>query len=455
MKSIERKSKISANKGITHVSVEGYKSIYSKQTIDIKPLTVIAGSNSSGKSSIMQPILLLKQTLDSSYDPGPLLLNGPNVRVTTFDQCLSNINNVKRKDRFNVSITRTSTKTLTVEFNKEDGNICVSNLDYKNNINKNDDVTILNNMNRVDIKKIIPKELNNLFANIASSDSKAKVDWTVVRNRCFLEFLPLIKIGRVFRPFPSISPSDEFVSDIKQIIHIPGLRGNPERTYPVTAVGNTFPGTFEKYTASVISQWQQNGNNKLKSMCDDLKLLGLTWKVSATRINDTQVEIKVGRLNHFQKDGSDDLVNIADVGFGLSQVLPIIVALHTALPGQLVYVEQPEIHLHPKAQTLLASVFVNAINRGVKLVIETQSSLLLLGIQALVAEKKISPENIKLHWFNRSYKYGITKISSANIDKMGAFGKWPEDFDDVVLEAQSRYLDAVDAYVYESAKDEK
>ncbi|NTV50272.1 MAG: AAA family ATPase [Geobacteraceae bacterium] len=452
MKLADKKVKISTNRGITQISVEGYKSIYDKQIIDIKPLTIIAGANSSGKSSIMQPILMIKQTLDSSYDPGPLLLNGPNVRATTFEQCLSSVINKAIKESFSVSISIGNSRTLRLEFNKENNSICIATMKYKS---KTEDITIISKMHRDEIRKLVPNEIQNIFSKLSSSKDGIKIDWKVVRNRCFLEFLPLIKQGRAFRSLPAMSPSDEFISDIKQIIHIPGLRGNPERTYPVTAVGNTFPGTFEKYTASVIAQWQHNNSAKLDAMCRDLKFLGLTWKIAATRINDTQVELKVGRLNHYQKGNNDDLVNIADVGFGLSQVLPILVALHAAIPGQLVYVEQPEIHLHPKAQTLLATVFVNAINRGIKLVVETQSSLLLLGMQALVAEKKISPENIKLHWFNRSYKHGVTKVSSTEFDMIGAFGKWPEDFDDVVLEAQSRYLDAVDAYNQEGACNEK
>src|SRR5579864_8197132 len=74
---------------ITRVTVGGFKSISQEQSIEIKPLTILAGANSSGKSSIMQPLLLLKQTLESTYDPGPLLLNGPNVTFTSSDQFLS------------------------------------------------------------------------------------------------------------------------------------------------------------------------------------------------------------------------------------------------------------------------------------------------------------------------------------------------------------------------------
>ena len=63
--------------GITKIAVKGFKSIAEEREIDIRPLTILAGANSSGKSSIMQPLLMLKQTLEAPYDPGPLLIDGP------------------------------------------------------------------------------------------------------------------------------------------------------------------------------------------------------------------------------------------------------------------------------------------------------------------------------------------------------------------------------------------
>jgi len=59
---------------ITAITVRGFKSLYTESCVEIRPLTILAGANSSGKSSIMQPLLLLKQTLEAPYDPGPLLL---------------------------------------------------------------------------------------------------------------------------------------------------------------------------------------------------------------------------------------------------------------------------------------------------------------------------------------------------------------------------------------------
>lgn len=88
------------NNGITKIAVKGFKSIAEECKIDIRPLTILAGANSSGKSSIMQPLLMLKQTLNAPYDPGPLKIDGPSVQFTLADQFFSKLTNEKRSDRF-------------------------------------------------------------------------------------------------------------------------------------------------------------------------------------------------------------------------------------------------------------------------------------------------------------------------------------------------------------------
>src|SRR5262249_55450686 len=150
-----------------------------------------------------------------------------------------------------------------------------------------------------------------------------------------------------------------------------------------------------------------------------------TWKVVANPASDTRVELQVGRLPKQSMSEGYDLVNIADVGVGVSQTLPVLVALYAASPGQLVYLEQPETHLHPRAQSAMARVLADAAKRGVRIIVETHSSLLLLGIQTLVAEGEMAPGLIKLHWFSRDAA-GATTVRSADLDEAGAYGDWPE-----------------------------
>src|SRR6266446_8030000 len=104
--------------GITRITVAGFKSISQEQSLEIRPLTILAGANSSGKSSIMQPLLLLKQTLEATYDPGALLLNGPNVKFTSTDQLLSRVNLRRAVHSFQVGVEIERERMLTTYFTR-------------------------------------------------------------------------------------------------------------------------------------------------------------------------------------------------------------------------------------------------------------------------------------------------------------------------------------------------
>ena len=211
----------------------------------------------------------------------------------------------------------------------------------------------------------------------------------------------VLKRSQCFLGFESQDGSNFLGADIGvrpvifNTIHLPGLRGNPERIYKLTSIGPLYPGTFENYAASVIHEWQQTKDKRLKTLGDALHTLGLTEQVGTKKIGDVGIELQVGRLGSTNIDDRD-MVNIADVGFGVSQVLPVLVAVIAAEPGCLVYLEQPELHLHPRAQIALAQVLADAAKRGVRVVAEAHSSLLLLGIQTLVAEGDLPPELVNM-----------------------------------------------------------
>ena len=423
------------------ISVAGYKSLVNKQRIEIRPLTILAGANSGGKSSIMQPVLLLKQTLDAPYDPGSLLLGGSNVRLTSAAQLLS-------KKSGSLAI-----KEFSVEFEIDSRKI---ELCFRHVPDKGLDI-FSNTVSDEGIEVVITSDAGDLAA-LQKKVEKLGMRWPsemykrgsleVVRDRSFLN-VELVMDNKGFR-LPILNPGEGLIEMIGKLIHVPGLRGNPERDYRTTAVGDSFPGTFEVYVASVIKHWQSSDNSKLSQLGIHLENLGLTWKVKAEQRDETQVELKVGRLPHSARGGARDLVSIADVGFGVSQTLPVLVALLAAKPGQIVYIEQPEIHLHPGAQRALAEIFAEAAKRGVIVIVETHSALLLRGIQTLVAKNELAQDLVKLHWFQRD-KSGITSVISADLDDTGAFGDWPEDFDDVELTLDNAYLSAAEAKIFEKS----
>ncbi|MFM9960430.1 MAG: AAA family ATPase [Planctomycetaceae bacterium] len=417
------------------IIVEGFKSIGERVEVEIRPLTLLAGANSSGKSSLMQSILLLKQTLEASYDPGALLLNGPNVKFTSIDQIL-HVGNAAR-DVFTVGFGASNGATFETQFgwSKSAKELRVNRFQHLSKSGQRSDLTPT--MTSEEMLEAIPASLRPKSTKLLLELVQARFALGIVvgqlRSNLRVPVLPL-----------SLSA---LLSALQDILHIPGLRGNPERSYPLAAAGPSFSGTFENYTASVIARWMKDDKAKVAKLGVHLKQLGLTWKVEAKKLDDANVELRVGRMPRPIRGGARDLVNIADLGFGVSQTLPVVVALLEARPGQLVFIEQPEIHLHPKAQVAMAGLLADAARRGVELVVETHSSLLLLAVQTLVAEGNLDPALVKLHWFTRDEKSGATKITSADLDEAGRFGDWPEDFDDVSLSAQSQYLDAVEAAV--------
>lgn len=227
------------------------------------------------------------------------------------------------------------------------------------------------------------------------------------------------------------------------VLHVPGNRGIQRRNYPRTATRGLFLGTFEPYTASLIHAWQEMAHDCQRTLRRWLKFLDLTDNIEASPINDVEIEIKVGRLAGGTSSRSKDLVSIADVGVGVSQVLPGLVALLAAQSTDLVYIEEPELHLHPNPQVKLAHVLAEASMRGPSIVVETHSALLLREIQTLVATGELDPANVSLNWCSRHPRTGATTVAQADLTNDGTYGEWPIDFDDVALDSERRFLDAV------------
>ncbi|MFE2886339.1 AAA family ATPase [Streptomyces sp. NPDC059272] len=428
---------------IQEIQVEGYKSLGQRQVIALKPLTVIAGVNSSGKSSIMQPLLLLKQTADAPYDPGPLQLDGANVSVTSIEQVLSKTLSMTARARGFTVVVKTRTAETSVRFNKDaTGNLRVAEYSGLFLPQQKEPIFIREGMPQTQLRKQIEPLLKDAELPDLFRRRDAKI--TVSRDRFMLSPALEYTRGNNTSLIPlSFNNSGDLSEIASRVIHLPALRGNPRRTYRTAAVTDRYPGRFDTYTAGIISYWQNNKRvEKLQQLRKDVEELGLTWKIEARQVDDTQVELLVGRLPQARQGGAKDLVNIADVGFGVSQTLPVVVALLAASPGQLVYLEQPEIHLHPRAQLKFAELVKRAVQRGVRVVIETHSSLFLRAAQTLIASDIMHPEDVALHWFTRDRQSGETQISTAELQPDGSFGEWPEDFDDVYLASESNYLNA-------------
>ena len=445
----------------TKLVIEGFKSFRDRKEVELKPLTLLAGANSSGKSSLMQPLLLLKQTFHETSDPGPLQINGPNVIFSRAEQMMWKAPGEASRHTFSIGCELDQSLGVEVFFRRLRRprglpsiqiDKCVwSGKDSEGRISVYE---LTPSLSEEEIKSRFNEQIVMLMEKINSKEpngERSQLRFKVKQARSFLliEAMPKLRgdkdafEGRAHVSFSFPAWSYVLEQSLREIIHVPGLRGNPMRAYPVRSVEREFPGLFQDYVASLISKWQRQRGSRIAELNSMLRTLGLTWKVRAFQQSDTEVSIQVGRTLQPLRGGAKDLVNIADVGFGLSQSLPVFVALIAARPDQLLYVEQPEIHLHPEAQVKLCEAITKAISRGVQVVLETHSQLVLLGFQRLIAENLLDPKKVVLHWFQRDAQ-GATRINTTGFLATGGVTNpnVPVDFADVSLRLMEQYLKA-------------
>lgn len=404
---------------LTTWGLSGFKSHFEYSALDFSPLTILCGANSSGKSSFMQPLLLLKQTLDAlPLDAGALKLDGPNISFSDPHQFSARRQRIDKVP---------PTLVVSLGFSPADA--------------PKDTYKILLGFQVTRRRGHRSAELEletSLYQHGAEAATRIKRGTSAERLGSFL--IP-VRRQRTHEALPF--GLAEVIRFFERLIHLSGHRGNPERQYARVVVSEgRQPGLFHTRAASTLAAWQDSRSGKLKRLSHWLKALGLSWKAEAIARDATSFEILVGRTTERAGNRNSDLVSVADVGFGVSQSLPVLIGLIEAEPGQLVYVEQPEIHLHPRAQKGMADLIASRVSDGVRVVVETHSEILLTRLQHAVAVGTLRPDQVIAHWFQRDPRTGQSTISSQTPDAAGALGEWPVDFADIASEVDLEYAEA-------------
>jgi predicted ATPase len=186
-------------------------------------------------------------------------------------------------------------------------------------------------------------------------------------------------------------------------------------------------GTGRRYTAfeEVVADW--------------LKTMGVieSFRVVAVAKNRKDYEVRVKRT------AKSSEVLITDVGFGVSQLLPVLVQCYYSAPRSTVIFEQPEIHLHPRVQSDLADVVLDAVKCcDVQFIIESHSEHFLQRLQRRVAEGAIANDQVAL--YSCDVDGEKSRIEELSVDEFGNITNWPKDFfGDAMGDAAARTLAAV------------
>lgn len=398
--------------------------------IPLKPVTLLLGTNSSGKSSLIQSLLLLKQTAQSPDRTVHLNLGGDELNdlfsFGSFEDVLHQGSVSPRQ--FSIAF----------DFERPDGSrIQAGSFDCSYGQTSSGSVAVQSLSLRTGAHQFRSVRRDKGAFSILVDD----------------EALPRLK-GRNCAPERSIAFSADAIAALDQdgqrvedlslairrelegISYLGPLRRKPERDYSWNKtkpgeVGSDGRGAIDALLASAL----------LKGEEQSYVVKGVSHWLARMKVAD-QLEVRQhGRSNRYElmvhRDGI--ACNLRDVGIGISQVLPVLVIAYFAPSGSTIILEEPEIHLHPLAQSILAELFVEASQeRKVQFLVETHSEHLFRRMQTLVAQDKLAHDQTALYFIERD---AAATLKPLEMDAFGAVMNWPPNFfGDSVGEARAQAL---------------
>lgn len=218
------------------------------------------------------------------------------------------------------------------------------------------------------------------------------------------------------------------------------LRSHPRRIYQWSGEAVTDVGIHGEFAIAALLAATAEGRKLARGhrkkaypfdifIADWMRTLGVIDRFSVKPVAPGRKEYEVLLTTH---PGAPE-VKLTDVGFGVSQVLPALVQAFHAAPGSIVWMEQPEVHLHPKVQAELADAFICAVQarengkpRNVQLIVESHSEHFLSRLQRRVAEGEVSPEDVAIYFCRRNARGA--ELEPLKLDRYGDISNWPEGF---------------------------
>ncbi|WP_217652040.1 AAA family ATPase [Aeromonas salmonicida] len=256
----------------------------------------------------------------------------------------------------------------------------------------------------------------------------------------------------------------EFLSDfalnteaaLNSVYYLGPLRDHPKRIYSWSGETPESVGQKGEFAVAAIlaaSEQERKLNRGLKRhlarfdafIAQWLKDLGIIDSFAVKPVAEGRKEYEVVVKTH----ATASEVKITDVGFGVSQVLPALVQAFYCPPNSTIWMEQPEIHLHPQVQAELADVFISATQarengkeRHVQLIVESHSEHFLNRLQRRIAEGAVAPEDVAVYFCRRAGS--ATELEPLRLNMFGEIENWPENFfGDEMADIAGRTLAAI------------
>ncbi|TMK55906.1 MAG: DUF3696 domain-containing protein [Actinobacteria bacterium] len=466
------------------IEFSNLKAFSGDHSVDLAPLTLIYGRNSAGKSSLLQALLLLKQTIESSDPERPaLVIRGPLADLGSVPGIISGHDTdlelklgaeVDAKDHFGRATSEIYGVNLSFQWDQEVRSVRQTGIDVsldnglvaaytRRREPASARVETPFQIGRRDARETF---LRWILSELAAqpryrlrpgSDARALLDdiedlVDVFTERAMLTSASwgILPHGPSFVLKEPISQKDEgyktvlgecedlwwdvlsslrfeLAGALESLIYLGPLRRAPERFHVLSGARRRSVGREGEYTAEILNQ-----NPALTTEVNKwLGRLEVPYTLTVIGVQESEVASTIGDVVVLALTDTRSGLQVSpgDVGFGISQLLPIVVQ---AIGGtnSTICVEQPEIHVHPHLQGHIADLLIEAALKGPKnqLVVETHSEHIMLRIQSRLRAKEIKPDEIKVLYIDTD-EDGLARIVPLSLDEHGGFiDEWPEGF---------------------------
>ena len=213
---------------------------------------------------------------------------------------------------------------------------------------------------------------------------------------------------------------------LDRIIYLGPLRSPPQRSYTVSGGTRASTGVHGQFMPNILYR----DESTLRRVNSWFRKLELDYELAVPRLSN-QVELIGEQASITLLDKRKTEVTLVDVGFGINQVLPVIIEGVGSDPGSIICVEQPEIHLHPRLQAKLADMVVETAQEGKQWIIETHSEMLIRQIQTKIAnpDDALQDSDVSVIYVMRGEE--SSRVEPMELDNYGEFKtNWPEGFFD-------------------------
>lgn len=434
-----------------------FRSLKNPGWVDIKPLTIFIGPNNSGKSSFIYPLLVLKQTLESRDITLPLKTKGKFVNVGDYQSLINNHRGKKvlkleiktffgkPEDKEKREIGGNPPNVISLSFKSDtNGRIQLKSYQLKDTSNRemlkrvlleNGDYSLDFPVKKFkekekELEKIITEDkprnflfnAQGIFTDILKSLVPIEGESPVIE----LKIIPKKPLNAPVFYLVVVGYAEGLIKELfRRIDYIGPLRQHPQRYYERLGERPYSVGPVGQYAPELLFQmYKSDDQSSINAINEWLEKFGLGGDIRCSDYTSDLFSIVI------KKSDERTVTNIADLGFGISQVLPLITQGIWMGEGRTLITEQPEIHLNPKLQTTLADFFVYLVNKRRSIIIETHSEHFLMRVRTLIADpaNKLTNSDVALYFVEEIE--GETSITQIPIGEDGyiADENWPRKF---------------------------